>query len=89
MNQEIRINSFYTDLLCQIARWIPPEHPAKESAREMEGLLSQGGRTVPTQSVLPLLPLLTDFLTQHPEERTAVLHLRKFFETALPGTEPR
>ena len=81
----VRIMTFYDELLLDIAQWIgsQDDEGAKAQAAALSQALSQGERNVPAGGVQAILAAIPAFVAAHPGQRTSALHLRKYLESVL------
>ena len=89
MAKDVRIMTFYDELLQEVVSWIcsQDDKETASQAQQLTAALSTGGRNVPADSVKAILACLPAFVAANPTQRTPSLHLQKYLESVLPGAE--
>ena len=89
MAKDVRIMTFYDELLQEVVSWIclQDDKKAAGQAKLLTDALSADRRNVPAESVEAILASLPAFVAANPTKRTPALHLQKYLESVLAAAE--
>lgn len=87
MTQQIRILSFYSDLLIEVAAWATEQSTRDEAlanyGQQIFKALAAEQRELPLEGLQIFLSNLPAFADAFPQRRTVLSHLEKYLETIL------
>ena len=88
MAKQVRILTFYNDLLSELADWARTQDEVLAAHGEtVFATLSQERRELPLESLRALSGALDAFAEARPQRRTISSHLEKYFEMILSTTD--
>ena len=88
MAKQVRILTFYNELLSELADWAREQDEALAAHGEIVfAALSQEQRELPEESLRALSGALNAFADARPQRRTISSHLEKYLDTILAAAD--